>query len=215
MNDKRLKRLAQGAGIGAGALALLYALALRPWQQRWGATEEELLGVLPGDDQVRDPVVETTRAVTIDAPPRAVWPWIVQIGTGRAGWYSYDWVESLMGLRVRSAERIMPELQALNVGDVIPVRADGGGAPVVAVEPNGHLVVAAHDDVVGDFSWSFVLRAAGTERQTRLIVRMRGRPKVTAASLPWLVAVDPGEFLMTRKMLLGIKARAERPPAAA
>ena len=93
----------------------------------WGATAQEAARELPGDELLPDPDLVATRAITIAAPPAAVWPWLVQIGIGRAGAYSYDWLDRLFGLDVRSTRRIVPELQDLRVGDVIPVANDGTG----------------------------------------------------------------------------------------
>ena len=121
------RRVIAGAALaaaGAGTLAA-YALAVRPWHVRWGATDEEVNERLPGDELVRHPNVEATHAVTIKAPAEEVWPWLVQIGQDKGGFYSYSWLENLAGCRLRNADRIVPEFQRLKVGALtlrVPVR---------------------------------------------------------------------------------------------
>src|SRR5262245_61191325 len=94
---------------GTAGLAAAYVFLVRPWHLRWGATAEEVTETLPGDDLVADPKTQATHAVTIDAPPEAVWPWLVQIGQDRAGFYSYTWLEDLFGCRMRNTYRVVPE----------------------------------------------------------------------------------------------------------
>jgi hypothetical protein len=183
----------------------------------WGATDAEVQGMLPGDEALRHPISMSTRAITINAPASAIWPWIVQMGYQRAGWYSYDWIEWLLEadkyVDGHSASRIHPELQHLELGDKI-YTASGVGAPVIHLQPNRSLVVGA--------SWAFVLRSIDAGH-TRLIVRTRhgGFFKHSAPVLGGvLYALDsslalpfyePGlHFFMERKMMLGIKDRAEQ-----
>jgi hypothetical protein len=172
----------------------------------------------------------TTRAITIDAPPDAVWPWLVQMGQDRAGFYSYDWLENLFGLHIHNADRVVPGWQHLSVGDQLraaPLDAGpAAGFTVVSIDPGRSLVTAVGDPaVVGPqatagslpdgATWAFVLRPVGT-RQTRLIVRLRTRfPVPVAAS--WLVErlLEPVHFAMERKQLIGIRDRAARSPAPA
>src|SRR2546422_155339 len=116
MRTRSLARVA-GAVAGLGALGL-YFRVLRPMQLRWGATDDEVQRALPGDDNVPQPTFNATRAVTVDAQPEEIWPWLIQIGAGRAGWYSYDLLDNLGH---PSAERIIPEFQQLAVGDLIPI----------------------------------------------------------------------------------------------
>ncbi len=104
------------AGVGTIILIFLYLRTIRPWQHRWGATDEEISRVMPGDDFVSSPTMNATRAVTINAGPEDIWPWIVQIGFRRAGWYSYDWIDNL---GKPSASQIVPEWQNLREGDKI------------------------------------------------------------------------------------------------
>lgn len=198
--------------------------AARRWFLTWGATTGEAAGALPGDDLLASATVTTTRAVTIDAPPEHVWPWLVQMGQDRGGLYSYDWLENLFGLDFRNADRIHPEWQQLAVGDqfrAAPVSAGPeAGFTVVAIDPGVSIVtavgdparvvpLASHPPMTDGGTWTFVLRRASTGR-TRLVVRMRmrlGSPPVAE----WLSMrlLEPVHFVMERKQLLGIKHRAE------
>ena len=195
----------------AGRLTILSAVAaglfvvIAPLLRRWGASEEEARRRLPGDELVASPTFASTRAVTIEAPPAAVWPWLVQMGQGRGGLYSYDRLENVFGLDVHSADRIVHELQQLNVGDRISLGKD---AFVVAqaLEP-GQAIVLLHPD--GDWSWAFVLESRNRDR-TRLIVRNRWtNVRATAAQRASLKVSETIGFVMERKMLHGIKTRAE------
>ena len=160
---------------------------------------------MPGDDQVVDPVLASTRGVTIEARPDEIWPWLVQIGHQRGGLYSYDRLDQLFGiLDGPSADRILPQFQHLEVGDVIPM-GRGPSWPVSIVEPGHALVIAPVEDQV---SWAFVLYPA-EGASTRLVSRVRVRMGWPPAMKYLSVAVDIPWFLMERRMLLGIKDRAE------
>jgi hypothetical protein len=160
-----------------------------------------------GDTEVTLPSYESTLGVTINAPPAAIWPWLVQMGYRRGGLYSYDWLDRLFGyLDAPSAERILPEWQLLAVGDVIPI-GRGGGFPVRAIEPFRSLVLGGYDRDV-EWSWELALtRLDG--RRTRLVSRNRVWMRRTLRSRVIMGLIEPAAFLMTRKMLLGIKRRAE------
>jgi len=172
----------------------------------WGATAQEAARELPGDELLPDPDLVATRAITIAAPPAAVWPWLVQIGIGRAGAYSYDWLDRLFGLDVRSTRRIVPELQDLRVGDVIPVANDGTGLRVRLIERERVLGTSTDD---GTWAWTWVLEPAG--EATRLLSRTR--MATARASLPARLATTfflvPASWVMERRMLLGLRERAE------
>ena len=172
---------------------------------------------MPGDDVVTDPSWQVTYAVTMTAPPADVWPWLVQMGIGRAGFYSYDMIEKRLGLDVHSVELIVPELQGLKVGDAMPFGAFD--LPVVSLEPDRLLLLEAEDSAVGAGSFCFELLPV--EEETRLVFRGRARfaewdvesaTKSAAGlrQLPMILGFEPGSFVMFRRMLLGLKERAER-----
>ena len=189
----------------AGSAAAAYALVIRPWQLRWGATAVEAGRAMPGDDLVPRPQLEATRAITIDAPPHRVWPWLVQMGGyTRAGWYSYDRIDN----SGRTSDwQIRPELQHLDVGDVLPTIPDGRGFEVRAIDPTRSLVMLI-DAPHAVISVAITLAPMDGE-QTRLVIRLRQRAP-DWRGWPFLVAMDVGDFVFMRRMLLGIRARAER-----
>lgn len=211
-------------GILAAAVGAItaYIVYIRPWHLRWGASDEELDLELPGDDLIEVPKLQATHAVTIQATPAEVWPWLVQLGQGRGGFYSYDWIENSMGLDIHTVDQIIPEYQNLEVGDVIPLAPDSFGVPVAIVETEKALVL--HGDTredgpgeapvlkEGDFmavSWGFYLFDA-PDGATRLVERFRADwNEAPHNSLFYRVFLEPGSFVMERKMLLGIKERAE------
>jgi hypothetical protein len=162
---------------------------------------------MPGDRYVTLPSYETTFGVTINTAPEAIWPWLMQMGYRRGGLYSYDWLDRLFGyLDAPSAERILPEWQHLAVGDEIPI-GRGGGFPVKAIEPFRTLILGGHREDV-EWSWELAVIPAGVV-QTRLISRNRVWLPGRARSWFMMLFIEPAAFLMTRKMLLGIKRRAE------
>jgi hypothetical protein len=189
------------------ALGLAYWFPVRRWYRHWGATTAEIERAVLGDAEVPRPTYETTLAVTIAAPAAAIWPWLVQIGYRRGGLYSYDWLDRLFGfLDAPSAERILPEWQRLAVGDVIPV-GRGAGFPVTALDPNRALVLSGESDGFR-WMWQFGLEPVSPDR-TRLVSRNRARLPKTIRSALLMCALEPAAFIMTRKMLLGLKRRAE------
>jgi hypothetical protein len=160
-----------------------------------------------GDTQVTLPGYQATLGVTINTAPAAIWPWLMQMGYRRGGLYSYDWLDRLFGyLDGPSAERILPAWQRLATGDEIPI-GRGGGFPVKAIEPFRSLVLGGHVQHV-DWSWELALVPAGPE-QTRLISRSRVKSPGGIRSRITMLLIEPAAFLMTRKMLMGIKRRAE------
>ena len=200
----------------AGTAAVLYRWALRPWQRTWGTTRAEARRPLPGDALVPRADYETTRAIGIDAPADAVWPWLVQLGQGRGGFYSYDWLENFFGLDIHSSDRIVSEWQEVDLGDPVrmapPDQFDGTARMEIAlIEPGRALVLRSPDEAPANqaASWAFVLDPVD-EATTRLIVRTR---MMTTPAMRLLL--DPAHFIMERKMLRGIKQRAEREMIAA
>jgi hypothetical protein len=185
------------AAVGIAAIARSY----RRWHVRWGATDAEVASVMPGDDILSDADVSWTRAVTIGAPPAAVWPWLVQAGFGRAGFYSYDLLDNLGR---PSATTIRPELQELRLGDPIPMSgrvSDATAFRVRALRPERELVWGKPDS-----TWAWRLEPVPPSG-TRLVTRLRqryGRGALLAA-----VLLEVADFPMMRRMLLGIKERAE------
>jgi hypothetical protein len=213
MRTIRLSRPALAGGIAAaGAVATVgpaaYVLFFRRWCQTWGARDDEVAAKLPGDELLPDADLVTTRAVSVDAPPEAIWPWLVQMGSGRGGAYTYDWIENLFGLDMHSADEILPQYQDLRVGDELPMGPDGPGMTVEVLDPARTLAVRLSTDQ--NWVWIFALVPDG--ESTRLISRNR----IATSALPpggrlfYTVFMEPGSLVMERKMLLGIKQRAER-----
>ncbi|MGW4719083.1 SRPBCC family protein [Nocardia sp. NPDC004260] len=198
------------AAAGASALAGL-AIAYRAfWRTRcltWGAAAEEIARVMPGDELLVDADIVTTRAITISTAADAIWPWLVQLGPGRGGAYTYDWLENMLGLDMHSAEQILPQFQNLAIGDDLALGKSGPRMRVAALEPE-HALVFASDD--GHWVWAFGLYPM--DGATRLVSRNRialtGSSKLTRGL--YQLVMEPGSLVMERKMLLGIKQRAER-----
>jgi hypothetical protein len=183
---------------------VLYVFVVRPRTMRWGATDEEVARPLPGDRVVRGRAYTATRAITIDAPQEDVWPWIVQIGSGRAGWYAIDRLDNG---GVPSAQEVMPELQNLQVGDLIPmVPGKDVGPRVLEIDPGRRMVWTTDDH----FSWEWVLEPFGQGR-TRLISRIRERyPPLLSTRMLYALVASTGDIVMIWMQLRGIKERAER-----
>jgi hypothetical protein len=209
-----VKRAAVVSGAVVGVFAM-YALVLRPWHLRWGATDDEVGEPLPGDDLIPAPNLRSTRAIAIAAPARQVWPWIVQLGQGRGGFYSYDVLENVIGrCDIHSADRIVEQWQTLAVGDAVHLHPDVALA-VALVDPGRALVLrggvpiskteGATADSPFDFTWTFVLRDT-PEGTTRLL--MRERYDYTSRWARALVEpVEAVSFIMSQKMLRSIRER--------
>ena len=206
------RRSVAGAAFVAGVLE--YALFVRPWHLRWGAVPEEVSAALPGDDLIPRPNLVATRAISIRAAADDVWPWIAQMGQGRGGLYSYDGLENLVGCDIHSADRIVPEWQDVAVGDDVRLHPDVA-LQVALVEPGRALVIRVAVEMGSatpappyDFTWAFVVRPR-PDATTRLLVRERyGYTRWWAP-----VLVEPVElvsFVMSQKMLRGIRDRVER-----
>lgn len=207
--------LAAIAGIGALGVAA-FTRVVRPWYLHWGATGEEFDRAMPLDDLVPDPDLRSTMAVTVNAPAEQIWPWIVQIGEPpRAGYYSYTLVERMVGLDVVNRDQILPQYQQLAPGDHVD---KAGTMRVLAIDPGRYLVLGPPPDIQEvAAAWSIALYPID-ERSTRLITRVRSRwsyCKMLAAmpvyTWPIWLFLEPGIFIMCRKMLLEIKRLAERP----
>jgi hypothetical protein len=230
-----VRRVLVGAGVAVGGWMAVNRIA--QWAAGWGVEPDLLHRSLPGDELVPQPSEVDTRSIVIDAPPGAVWPWLVQMGYGRGGWYSYDQLD----MKGSSADTILPELQSLAVGDIVPTDP-GGGFLVRTLEPGRALVLYADDEMLagrrdragaardhgtpgvaasGAFlstgmpkefaaSWAFILEPLEGDR-TRLVERLRtalGPPTLGSRALGPLMGF--GIFVMMRRQMLGIRDRAER-----
>jgi hypothetical protein len=185
----------------------LYYFVIRPGQLRWGATPEELSRPLPGDDLVTAPSLHATRAVTIAARPEAIWPWIIQIGYDRAGFYGYDLIENLGSRRgIRSAAKIVPDLQRLAVGDRVYMSRIAY-LVVQSMTPNRFLVWAdAANPPHGAFTFGlFPL----DETHTRLVIRARLRYHWTDSRILLDLFTEFGDHVAVPRMLLGVRDRVE------
>ena len=206
-------------GVGLCATIAVAESGLSTWGT-YGSTPDERVMRLPGDDIITDAKVQTDHAVTIEAPPSSVWPWLVQMGWGRGGWYTARWVDRLLfPANGPSADRIIPELQDIEVGKFIP---DGPpetkcGLHVVELDPertlvlrsNSHLPVGWRERATLDWTWTFVLRPVDNGQRTRYHFRSRW------VTVPWWftangwLGIVPADFVMSRDMLRGVKKRAE------
>lgn len=194
-----------------GSAVAAYAGRGRSWQLRWGATGEEVSASLAGDALIATADLVATRAITIRAPADLIWPWIAQLGQGRGGFYTYDWLENLLGLDVHSADRVVPEWQDIQAGNQIRLAADTGMA--VAIAEYGRALVIRGGIPIGavpcpyDCTWGWFLRGQD-DGTTRLVVRERYAYTRRWAPL-LLEPVQVISFMMTQRMLRGIRERAE------
>lgn len=218
-------------GEGTGGTFLIAAALLMPFlrsrYRTWGATEDEVRRPLPGDDLVPDSKGGYTHAVTIHAPAAKIWPWLVQIGQGRGGFYSYELLENLVGCKMHNADQILPEFQHLKVGDTVPMHPKGDYPYVVAgIEPGRALILQIRVDTQTrktfdltdtmpdkylNQSWVFFLDEFN-EGTTRLISRSRNDWNRSLANTLFFGIFGPITLVMDRKMLLGIRNRVEAKP---
>ena len=202
-----------GLACGLGFLGYIaVAAALWPWHRTWGSTRAELVMTLPGDAIVRQPAIEIQHAVTIDAPPSRVWPWLLQLGQDRAGFYSYDWLERAFGAEIHNAGEIRAAWQHRQIGDYVRATQPGylGGLfgddlgwTITALEPERAMVLER---------WGAFVLQPGADGRTRFIIRSAaGHPDlpVWTSALAFLTFELP-HFVMERQMMLTIKALAER-----
>ena len=193
-------------------------------RRRWGATEDEIRRSWPADDLVPQPKGEYMHAITINAPAAEIWPWLVQIGQGRGGFYSYEFLENLIGCKMCSADKIIPELQYLDAGDSIPMHPTMGSPYKVAViDPGSTLVLLIREDTktgktfelsdgmpekYQNMSWLFFLDE-NDDGTTRLISRSRNDWNKSLGNTLFFGIFGSMTLEMDRKMLLGIKQRVE------
>ena len=203
-------------------VTLIFSFYIQPWFQKWGATDEEIRATWPGDDVVPGSSVVYTRAITINASPAVVWPWLVQIGQDRGGFYSYELLENILGSDTHNADRIVPEWQYLEVGNKVRMGPKEGiwantSNIVGGIVPEKSLVLITPGDsptrvnaaIHGNGTWSFILVQVDG-KTTRLIIR--GRRIESPEQVIRLIygsVVDSGQFILERKMMIGIKERAE------
>ena len=185
---------------GGALLASAYLLWARPAFKNWGASPEEIQSSLPGDKFIPPGSIVTTRALDINASPEKIWPWLIQLGHGRGGFYSYTWLEKIFATDMVNAEEIRPELQLLKVGDPIAWRQSGSKATWTSV-----VLMDQYKTLVLEQGYTFHLKPLGPDR-TRLLVRYvwnQDRPT-------YYLLMEPTHFVMESGMMLGIKQRAER-----
>ncbi len=222
MTPRRKRILLVGAIVFA-TWNVAYFSILRSWHQRWGATPAELAASLPGDALFPETTGQVTHAVTINAAPEEVWPWLMQIGQDRSGFYSYTPFENAFHCEMPKVEKIVPEWPARVNGETVwfcsPKHYGGSGKMIAAVvDPQRAFAMVAPGDwqriqAGGNGEeglWEFALQPVGPQ-QTRLIARIRGgQPKTLTQRLASLFFWEPAHFVMERKMLLTIKKLAER-----
>jgi hypothetical protein len=192
---------------GIGILAVLIMFALLPWMDSWGATDDEIAASYSGDELVPSPRLHYTRTVTVNAAPEEIYPWIVQLGADKGGMYSYTWFETyVLQCPQTNADRIHDEWQDLKVGDKVLMCPDVNAPPayeVAKIDPNRAIIMGHQANGTWTDVWQFIL-APQDDGSTRLVLRSRS----VMEGLLW-DAMRPGEFIMVRGMLLGIKVRAE------
>lgn len=219
-----MRRVTQAVLVAAavGGVAAAAWTAARPRVLAWGASWDEVVRPLPGDDIVDNPVYVTTRAISIEAPAATVWRWVVQLGQNRGGFYTYDRLENLVGLDIHSTDEIHPEWQDPRAGeDFITLDPEGTMKMTFIEVDHGRAFVLRsgvpdEPQVPGDFfkgeiewTWAFVLERPSPDR-TRLLVRSRGAwADTTASRLARGLLLNPAHLIMERGMLRGIRARAE------
>jgi hypothetical protein len=201
------RRIIGGVALATSLAAASYPVLLRQWCLTWGATPDEIARGLPGDDLLVTADIVSTRAVTIDAPPSAIWPWLVQMGSGRGGAYTYDWIENLFGLGMHSADEILPQFQNVKVGDEMEMGRNGPKMRVEVLDPERVFTIRLEDT-----KWVWIFALFPQAGATRLVSRNRiATPDASPLTrLLNLFVMEPGSLVMERKMLLGIRQRAER-----
>lgn len=197
------------------AFHIAFGPLLHRRRTRWGATDDEITRHLPGDELVAAPTWGYNHAITINAPRSKVWPWLLQLGQGRGGFYCYERLENLVGCDIHNVTEIRPELQQLRAGETIRMHANGFGPPVAILDPGHALVLGGPPQPGGsNATWSFYLFES-PDGTTRLLERGRnaeGKGIVEKLGFgPYLI--DPVGFVMSRKMLRTIKRLAESPAA--
>jgi hypothetical protein len=190
------------SGTALMALGLAYARLLRPWQLTWGATPEEVKRPMPGDDLVDRPTLDATRAITIAAPAERIFPWLVQVGVHRAGWYSYDLLDNLGR---PSAQTVLPQFQHIEPGDIMPMSPDGKhGIRVHSLSPPYQMIWGTP----GETSWVWLLESQ-PDGTTRVLTRVRSRYRWMSATIFFSLLLEFADIWMMRRMLLNLRNRIE------
>ena len=192
------RRRPPASAVMTGVAVAAYVVGVRPWMLAWGSTAEERARTLPGDEFAPGAAGRSTRAVTIEAPAASVWPWVAQLGQDRGGFYSYSWLENLAGCRMTNADRIHPEWQHRAVGDTVLLHP-ANGLKVTRFEPGRVLALEG---------WGAFVVEPDDPGRTRLVARAHSQRGLAARIMTLLIEVP--HFVMERRMLLGIKERAER-----
>ena len=187
--------------LGGLLVALAYVRVARPWQLTWGATPDEAARAMPGDGLVERPTLCATRAITIAAPPERIFPWLVQVGVHRGGWYSYDWLDNLGR---PSARRIHPEFQRVEPGQLLPMSPNGKhGIRIYSLDPPTEMIWGTP----GDTTWSWRLEAQ--DDATRVLTRVRSRYRWTSPTILFSALLEFADIWMMRKTLVKLRERIE------
>jgi hypothetical protein len=184
------------------------AVVLQPWHSQWGATDEEVVMQLPGDELIPNAAYQATLGVTVSAPAAQIWPWLAQMGADRGGLYSYSWLESLLNCPIHNANEIIPAFQNPKIGDLVRMcPGDFGPSPheIADLQPEKAFIFGGRNDLSADWdsTWQFVL-IAEDEETTRLLLRLRSADYASISAV-----FEPAFFLMERRRLQGIQERAE------
>jgi hypothetical protein len=210
--NRRGGRLATIGGTLALAFLVYVAVAIitRPWHSRWGSTAAELRASLPGDELVPSAHYIVQHAVTIRASAAEIWPWLVQLGQDRGGFYSYAWLERAIGDDITNADRIHPEWQMLREGDLVRAAQPDYLGGVFGADLGWRILRLEPERVLALGGWGVFVLDPADDGSTRLIVRTRGDAKPNVALAPFgLLVFEPAHFIMERAMLRGIKRRVE------
>ncbi len=203
MNARTLNKTVGWTLAGAAAFGAYYVF-LRPRHMNWGASREEAEGYLPGDDLVPQARHRATHAITIEASPEAIWPWLVQLGQDKAGFYSFTALENLLGCHMTNAECVHPEWQTLAVGDHVKFHPRAPTVPVAMLQEARHLVIGKPDE----FAWGFFLRELAPGR-TRLLIRLQSVRKRFWARTVDIAFWEPAHSIMEIQMMRTLKRLAE------
>ena len=185
-------------------LLVTYLLVIRPWHLKWGATKEELLLELPGDNNVHRPNFNATRGITIHSTPELVWRWIIQIGSKRAGWYSIDWMDNA---GINSSDKILPEFQKIEVGQFIPFTPDQKNGMWVKEFKENEYILWVDKEAKATWLWYFY---PVDKARSRLVTRLRTKYNWKGIWIIYYLLYDIGDIIMMSKCMKGIKKRAEK-----